>query len=225
MCPWCRLAAAVARRPNQARLLQSSRDRPLETALDPPDSPCSVLFRDDVHDDVVGLRIRPKVESRLSRDRSLGPLDPVVRRRSRPGVPTTIDIELEVTSWIFESGHRVRLSLAGSDWPNTWPPPHGGVLEVTRSSVKLELPVLEGPEVAPAPVFEPAPPRDDAPRDKEQPPVVWRIERDVLERETRVVTSYGSTYDAPFDAKITERYDGAVGVSTDEPGNASARAT
>jgi hypothetical protein len=99
------------------------------------------------------------------------------------------------------------------------------VLEVTRSSVKLELPVLEGPEVAPAPVFEPAPPRDDAPRDKEQPPVVWRIERDVLERETRVVTSYGSTYDAPFDAKITERYDGAVGVSTDEPGNASARAT
>ena len=45
-----------------------------------------------------------------------------------PGVPTEIEIELEATSWIFERGHRVRLSLAGADWPNIWPPPSGAPL-------------------------------------------------------------------------------------------------
>ena len=141
-----------------------------------------------------------------------------------PGNPTPVEIELEATSWIFEPGQRVRLALAGSDWPNTWPPPHGGALEVDRASVELELPVLEGPKVAPPPVFQPPPPKIDTPADESQPPVVWRIERDILARETRVVTAYGSTYDAPFDAKIAEHYDGVVGVSTAEPGNAWARA-
>ena len=147
-----------------------------------------------------------------------------------PGAPTPVEIELEATSWIFEAGHRVRLSLAGSDWPNTWPPPHSGTLEVDRASVELELPVLDGTEVAPAPVFEPAPPKKDTaqeenpPKDEVQPPVVRRIERDRVGRQTRIVTRYGSTYEAPFDAKISERYSGVVGVSTNHPGRAWARA-
>ena len=142
-----------------------------------------------------------------------------------PEVPVSVEVELEATSWIFEPGHRVRLALAGSDWPNTWPPPHAGTLVLDRSTVELELPVLEGPALTPAPVFHPAPPREAAPQEVEQPPVVWRIERDVLERETRVVTAYGFAYDAPFGAGVAERYEGTVGVSTDEPGSAWARAT
>src|SRR5262245_15616222 len=47
--------------------------------------------------------------------------------------PTEIALELEATSWIFERGHQLRLALAGSDWPNTWPPPQGGTLRVDRS--------------------------------------------------------------------------------------------
>ena len=141
------------------------------------------------------------------------------------GVPTSIEVELEATSWVFEAGHRVRLALAGSDWPNTWPPPHGGALELERSSVELELPVLEGPPIVPAPVFHPPPTVEDPSTDKDdEPPVVWRIERDVLDRETRVVTAYGASYDGLFEAKISEHYDGSVGVSTDQPGNAWARA-
>ncbi len=148
-----------------------------------------------------------------------------------PGASTPVEIELEATSWIFEAGHRVRLSFAGSDWPNTWPPPHSGTLEVDRTSVEFELPVLDGPEVAPAPVFEPARAKqddsreEDAPQGEVQPPVVRRIERDGVARETRVVTRYGSSYKAPFDAKISERYSGAVGVSTNYPGRSWARAT
>ena len=35
----------------------------------------------------------------------------------------TVTLELEATAWIFEAGHRVRLDVAGADWPNTWSPP------------------------------------------------------------------------------------------------------
>ena len=141
------------------------------------------------------------------------------------GVPTPIDLELEATSWIFEAGHRLRLALAGSDWPNTWPPPHGGTLEVARDTVELELPVLDGPPVAAPPVFSPPPPptKLDEP-DIEQPPTVRLIERDAVGRQTRVVTSYGSRYDGPYDAKIEEVYDGLVGVSEESPGRAWASA-
>jgi len=145
-----------------------------------------------------------------------------------PRRPTSVEVELEATSWIFETGHRIRLSLAGSDWPNTWPPPHGGTLTVERSSVELVLPVLDGPEIAPAPSLLPTTGKDTRPEDhaeEDQPRVVWRFERDVLGRETRAITGYGSAYDAPFDAKIEERYDGAVGVSTEDPGRAWARGT
>lgn len=148
------------------------------------------------------------------------------------GTRTPIDLELEATSWIFEPGHRVRLSLAGSDWPNVWPPPHNGPLEVERSSVELTLAVLDGPEVAPSPFLPPAPPKPPEPEEQEdgelppeQPPVVRRVERDDVGRQTRAVTSYGSVYDAPFGAKVSEQYDGVVGVSTTNPGRAWARAT
>jgi predicted acyl esterase len=141
------------------------------------------------------------------------------------GVPTSIELELEATSWIFEPGHRLRLALAGSDWPNTWPPPHGGELEVKRASVELELPVLDRPAGTPPPRFTSAP-QAKVTRDEEQddqPLAVRRIERDRVGRETRVVTRYGSDYDGPFDAKISERYSGTVGVSTNNPGRAWAR--
>jgi predicted acyl esterase len=142
-----------------------------------------------------------------------------------PGEPTTVELELEATSWIFERGHRVRLTLAGADWPNTWPPPRAGTHVVERGSVELALPVLDGPPVAPPPTFAPppaAPPEEDEP--DEQPPVVREIERDVVGRQTRVATSYGSRYRGPFDARIEEAYEGLVGVAAATPGRAWATA-
>jgi hypothetical protein len=50
--------------------------------------------------------------------------------------------------------------------------------------------------------------------------VVWRIEHDVLGRETRVVTRYGSSYDGSYGARVTDDYAGTVGVSTIDPGAA-----
>ena len=144
-----------------------------------------------------------------------------------PGVATEIELELEATSWIFEAGHRVRLALAGSDWPNTWPPPHGGTLHVERATVELELPVLSGKAPSlPRPTFQPAPPRQATAVDHEDPhtQVIRRIDHDLVGRQTRIVTGYGSRYDGPFDAKIGERYDGVVRVAAANPGRARARA-
>jgi hypothetical protein len=143
-----------------------------------------------------------------------------------PGVPVEIELELEATSWVFEPGHRVRLSLAGADWPNTWPPPTAAALMVDRESVTLTLPVLDGPSGLPAPALPPTTGADaHAPDTDEraQPPVVWRFEDDVIAEETRAVTGSGSDYDGPFGARIEERYEGTVGVSRSNPGQAFAR--
>ncbi|MEP6892429.1 MAG: CocE/NonD family hydrolase, partial [Gaiellaceae bacterium] len=143
-----------------------------------------------------------------------------------PGVPTAIEIELEATSWVFEPGHRVRLSLAGADWPNTWPPPAGGTLRVERETVELHLPVLDGPSDLPAPVLPPSTGKDahaasDA--DGGDAPVIWRFEDDIMARVTRAVTGYGSSYGSEFGSRIDERYEGTVAVSKDDPGAAWAR--
>jgi hypothetical protein len=140
------------------------------------------------------------------------------------GVPTPIEIELEATSWTLETGHRLRLALAGADWPNVWPPPAGGLLVVDRASVALTLPVLEGPQVLSAPTL-PSPPAEDAQLhgSVKAEPITWRLEHDVLGGETRAVTAYGSAYDGLFGASCEERYDGTVGVSTADPALAWAK--
>jgi uncharacterized protein len=138
-----------------------------------------------------------------------------------PGVETPVSLELEATSWVFEPGHRVRLSLAGADWPNIWPPPARATLTLDRATLTLSLPVLDGDvPIAEPPSFAPPPP----PKAEPDSPVVWRIERDVLGRETRAVIAHGSEYEAEHGARVEERYEGALGVSTVDPGDAWAHA-
>ena len=142
-----------------------------------------------------------------------------------PGSPTTLELELEATSWVFEAGHRVRLSLAGSDWPNVWPPPAGGVLGVNRGTVELALPVLTGLPTTQPPELPPTTGKDthSPETDADQPPLVWRFEDDAVGHETRAVTGYGSRYEADHGAQVEELYRGTVGVSTGDPALAWAR--
>jgi predicted acyl esterase len=145
-----------------------------------------------------------------------------------PGEPATVEIELEATSWVFEPGHRLRLSLAAADWPNIWPPPFPGTLWVDRATLALTLPVVNGePPLPEHPAFTPSPGEDAHAADPAgaQPPVVWRLERDVLGRQAKAVISHGSDYEDAEGARVEERYEGEVGVSTEDPGNAWARAS
>ena len=145
------------------------------------------------------------------------------------GSPVAVELQLEATSWTFEAGHRIRLALAGADWPNIWPPPSPGLLQLDETATTLTLPHVPGPAaIEERPSFA----QPEAGLDAHapvtgtpQPAVVWRVEHDVLGRESRVEIEHGADYEGNEKAQIQERYSGSLGVSTVDPGNAWARAS
>jgi len=134
-----------------------------------------------------------------------------------PGQPVRVSIELDATSWIWEPGHRVRLDLASSDFPSSWPPPSAGRLTVDRSASALVLPVLDGPPPEPRlPEFDPGEPTPVM-RAEELP--VWKIEEDVLAKERRVTIDHGfEGYREEAGIGVSARYGGTISVSTEDPG-------
>ncbi len=124
-----------------------------------------------------------------------------------PGEAYEVTVELEATTWRFARGHKLRLSVAGADWPNTAAPPEPVTLHVHGG--RLELPVMEEPSPWPAPVFAPG---DDASGESGEG-VVWRVERDVLAGRTTCVIDHGSEYEAPY-GTVVEHYAGRVSVDT-----------
>jgi hypothetical protein len=86
----------------------------------------------------------------LTRRRSLTEPEPLAL-----GVVEPVELELDATSWVFPAGHRLRLSLAGSDWPHIVPPPGPVTLLVERGGSTLTLPALHGPSPAPPPSLPP----------------------------------------------------------------------
>ncbi len=144
-----------------------------------------------------------------------------------PGRRYEVTLELEAASWTFDAGHRLRLDLAGSDWPNAWTPPEPVTLTIDRAATTLELPVLDGPSPAEGtPSF--APPRrggkaGDAVPNRGHGGYDWRIEHDVPSGETRAVVGSHGDYDEKGDTpSFAERYAGIVTVRPADPGNASA---
>jgi uncharacterized protein len=140
-----------------------------------------------------------------------------------PGAFSDVAFELEVTSWVFEPGHRIRLDLAGTDWPNAWPPPEPVTLSIDRAGTALVLPIVDGPSpIADAPNL--PPPRRPQAWDAEG--VTWSVDHDVPRRRTRARVEYGSRSDADEVApSMTDRVEGEVGVWTDDPGRAWVDAT
>ena len=141
-----------------------------------------------------------------------------------PGEPVHVRLELEACSWVFEEGHRVRLALAGSEWPNAWPPPRPTTLTLRLDTLALELPALDGPPAIAAPPAFAASSGEEThgpdPDTSVDQPTVWKVERDVLGRAVRCLTSHGVDYDGELGARVQERYAGEVGVSTTDPGDA-----
>jgi uncharacterized protein len=130
----------------------------------------------------------------------------------------TATIELDATSYVFEPGHTIRLDLAGSDFPSSWPPPFAGTIEIDRAGSTLVLPILHGPPVLPPPVFEPGHPEPLRPER-----VRWEIREDVLARERTVAIDHGGVRGRTGLADSSDRYWGEIGVRS-EPGNCRATA-
>jgi putative CocE/NonD family hydrolase len=145
----------------------------------------------------------------LTRRRSLRDPEPLA-----PGVVEPVELELDATSWVFPAGHRLRLSLAGSDWPNIVPPPGPVTLLVERDGSTLTLPVLDGPSPAPPPSL--PPPRPGGPGiSPPDPPTRWRLVRDVLARRTEAEIDHSGRSQLPDGGALVERYRGTVGAGPD----------
>jgi predicted acyl esterase len=144
-----------------------------------------------------------------------------------PGEPVDVGLVLEVTSWTFEAGHRVRLDLAGTDWPNAWAPPAPVTIAIDRSATTLELRVLDGPSpISERPVF-PPPNLGDPDEAEEHDPaegVRWSVTHESLTRITSANAGSTSEDEAtPTTPAMRSHYDGTVSVSTVDPGRAVAR--
>ena len=72
-----------------------------------------------------------------------------------------LEIELHFTSWVFSSGHRIRLAINNSQWPMLWPSryPMTTTLHLGgEAGSRLELPIIPVEE-RPVPAF--LPPAED----------------------------------------------------------------
>ena len=134
-----------------------------------------------------------------------------------PGEPTEVRVELDATSWVFTAGNRIRLGIAGSGWPDAWPPPVACELTVDLARTRLVLPHVAGP----APVAGPPDLVHVAGPAGGTEGTGWRIEHDVYGRETRVVVESAS--EARLEGATVRRRDEVrAGVVPHDPARAFA---
>lgn len=123
-----------------------------------------------------------------------------------PGETYPVEVTLDACAYAWDAGNRLRVSIAGADWPNTVAPPAPLTLTVDGS---VTLPVLPGR--FPAPSFAPG----AAHSSESAEGVGWEIRTDVLARTTTAVTRQVSDYATPHDGHAREAYLGEVTVHRD----------
>ena len=120
-----------------------------------------------------------------------------------------MDLELEAMAWDAAPGHRLRLSVAGVDWPNTVAPPRPLTLTLDRSASSLVLPVAGaagGRDRAAA-----APARRTATTPAPASP--GGSSATCSARRTSCADEHGSEYEVDG-GQVRERYSGRVEVAT-----------
>ncbi len=111
-----------------------------------------------------------------------------------PGKIYELDIQLDATSWVFEKGHKIRLAISGSDWPDIWPSPYETTNIIFRDAAhrsRLVLPVLPKQERnLLEPKFQPAlgyPTTVQATQTESE----WKLINDVYGRTTGITAGSG----------------------------------
>ncbi len=126
------------------------------------------------------------------------------REALHAGEQYEVRLVLDACAYRPVPGNTLRVSIAGSDWPNTIAPPAPVTLTVHGGAVRLPLWPRESGE---PPVFTPG-----APESSEDPDgVVWSITQDVLRRTTTASVRSGASYDVPG-GTASEDYVGEVTV-------------
>lgn len=121
-----------------------------------------------------------------------------------PNEPFDVEVVLDACAYAWSPGQRLRVSIAGSDWPNTVAPPAPVTLTVHEG--ELVLPLLDGDH--PTPSFTPG----DSHTAESDEGIEWSVTEDVLRRVTTARTASETSYDAPYDGRVVEHYEGVVSV-------------
>jgi hypothetical protein len=124
-----------------------------------------------------------------------------------PGREYAVEIVLDACAYQWSTGQTLRVSVAGSDWPNTVAPPEPVTLNLRTAS--MTLPLLDEGSY-PTPVFGPG----AAHSSESSEGVGWAIHHDVLARTTSATTRSDSRYPTPYDGTAHELYVGEVSVDT-----------
>jgi hypothetical protein len=132
--------------------------------------------------------------------RSGSPPSPLV-----PGEQYDVSLLLDACAYRPDPGHRLRLSVAGADWPNTIAPPAPVTLTVHQGS--LELPLWPHSGMGPPTFLPGAESSSEDPTD-----VTWSVTRDVLRGTTTCAVRSAASYDTPYDGTALEDYRGEVAV-------------
>ena len=122
-------------------------------------------------------------------------------RDLEPDKVYTLNIEMHLTSWVFQKGHRIRVAISNALWPMVLPTPYAMTTSLElggEGGSRLVLPVvpLQG---TPAPNFsapEPLERRTDIKSEGFPWPGEWTVERDEAHQKTTVhwKGKDGSTY-------------------------------
>jgi hypothetical protein len=106
-----------------------------------------------------------------------------------PGEIMELEVPMKVTSWLVQPGHRLRVSIASSDWPTVWPSPLPATNTVHHGQARpscIILPVVgEANPALPRPSFQPPvslPPRAITSTDAAE----WSVNEDVVAGQVTV---------------------------------------
>jgi uncharacterized protein len=121
----------------------------------------------------------------------------------KPGRVYALPIDLHLTSWVFEPGHRVRLAVSNALWPMTWPTPYAmtTALELGGADAsRLVLPEVPVSGNAPAPFASPevVEERTDIKAGEFAWPGTWTSTRDEGKHTAEVIWHGEASADYPW---------------------------
>jgi uncharacterized protein len=143
-----------------------------------------------------------------------------------PGEIYNVTIPLDATSWLFEPGHAIRFSVAGADFPNSWPSPnaytgtiHCGGSQPSRLLLPVvgpQEPALAQPQLQPPTSFEPLV-QSNAEK------ATWRVTRDHIYQTAEVRMRTAGRTRLNEQMEIAQERDVTCQVSEQNPAQASVR--
>ncbi len=141
-----------------------------------------------------------------------------------PGHIYELHINLDCTAWKFAKGNRIRLVIAGADWPNIWPTPQLCTNSIFRGPDKpsrLILPAVPSSGSAVPPAFAPSPVPVQRHSDSAHPPV-WQVVYDVLTGRVSTLIDLKSSSRVNGNTVLERRSKSSFEVDPENPAQASA---